>query len=158
MNEIRILIICAICFLLNSCRSSNNSSELNVLRSLQQKEQEAHLAKNVILFSEIFGDTLCQVKNGAVSYLSYDQVISRFENYFSSVEFIKWENFKEPVYIISNDATFAHVLVQKHVELIAKNDSTRALQKTDFAWTELWRKRNGQWKLYSITSTDRPSE
>ncbi|NOS55187.1 MAG: hypothetical protein HOP37_02910 [Cyclobacteriaceae bacterium] len=137
------------------CTKSNNASELGMLKMQHAKEQQAHLANNVSLFKDIFDDTLCQTKNGEVSYLTREQVIGRFENYFTSVEFVKWEDVKEPVYTLSADATLAHILVQKHVELIDKNDSTRAIQKTDFAWAELWKKINGQWKLYSITSTDK---
>ncbi|NOS92127.1 MAG: hypothetical protein HOP30_09410 [Cyclobacteriaceae bacterium] len=150
-------ILSVICALLFSCKA-DHGSELDALKTLQKKEQLAHLSNDVLQFDEIFGDTLYQVKNGEVSYLTNDQVTTRFRNYFSSVSFLKWEDVKEPMYIISDDATLAHVLVQKHVELIANADSIRVIQKTDFAWTELWKKRKGQWKLYSITSTDKLHE
>jgi hypothetical protein len=142
------------CLLWFSCGRVDYGSELDALKVQQRKEQIAHLSNDVSQFDEIFGDTLCQIKNGQVSYLTNDQVITRFRDYFSSVSFKEWDDIKDPVYLISDDATLAHVLVQKHVELIANADSTRSIVRTDFAWTELWRKKNGQWMLYSITSTD----
>lgn len=141
--------------LLFSCGKTDQGTELDRLKEKQKQEQLAHLSNDVFLFDEIFGDTLVQVKNGTVTYLTNRQVMMRFEDYFSNVEFIKWEDTKEPTYVLSDDATLAHILVQKHVELIAKGDSTRTTQTIDFAWTEVWRKRNGQWQLYSITSTNK---
>lgn len=144
--------------LLYACKSANLEPELETLKRLQREEQEAHLTNNALLLHRIVADTLCQVKNGEVSFLTNEQVVNRFESYFSGVEFVRWEDSAEPIFVISEDATLAHVLVQKHVELIAKSDSTRTIQKTDFGWTELWRKRNGQWKLYTITSTQKESD
>lgn len=127
-------------------------TNLKELTRLQQQEQQAHMRKDVLLLVEMFHDTLCQVQNGRVSYFTKQEMSNRFAMYFDAVEFIRWEDNYPPKIQLSTDGSMAHITVQKGVELVVKADSS--IQKTDFAWTELWRKGNQGWKLYSISSTE----
>ncbi len=129
-------------------------AELAELNKLQDREQEAHLTEQTALLVNMLNDTFCQVKNGEVTYFSKDQMTDRFVKYFYSVEFIKWENIKPPVITISSDGQMAHVLVQKAVEVIVSDEEKPTREKTKFAWTELWKKKDGWWKLYTVTTTD----
>jgi hypothetical protein len=115
-----------VCF---SCGKVEHRFELEALKEQQKKEELAHRSNDALLFDDIFADTVCQIKNGAVAHLTNDQLITRFRTYFGNVSFLKWEDTVAPVYIISDDSTLAYVLVQKHVELITNTDSTRAIQK-----------------------------
>ena len=99
-------------------------------------------------------DTICQVKNGEVSYFTKDQMTERFINYFAAVEFIKWEDSHPPVYTLSEDGTMANILIRKHVEVNVEQDTAANRETTDFAWTELWKKKDGRWKMYMVTTTD----
>lgn len=135
--------------------SPNRNDDIDRLKELQLQEQTAHLTKDVPLFLDIFADTLCQIKNGTVSYFTKEQISNRFTNYFSSVEFLKWEDSAAPLIQISDDGSMAHILVQKHVELYVLGDTTQTINITDFAWTELWKKDEGKWKLHTTTSTEK---
>lgn len=148
-----IAVHCLILISLVSCTTIEIEKDKQVLGKLQQQEQDAHLTKDVVLLANLFADTVCQIQNGTVSYFTKKQLADRFSKYINSVEFIKWEDTSHPVYTLSDDGTQAHIIVQKRVELTIKGDSTGRIEKTDFAWTELWKKRNQEWKLYSITST-----
>ena len=128
--------------------------ELNTLAELQKQEQAAHLQEEPALLVNMLNDTLVQIKNGQVTSFTKDQMTSRFMQYFDTVEFIKWEDNQPPAYSISDDATMAHVLIRKHVEVSMETDSMPTREITDFAWTELWRKKDGRWKLYMVTTTD----
>jgi hypothetical protein len=143
--------------LLGACVQEQANKDITVLLALQEQEQVANLTKDVLLFMEMFHDTVCQIKNGTVSYHTKKEMAERFTLYFGIVDFIKWQDSHPPVVTLSEDHSMAHILVRKRVELMVK-DSASTVEKTDFAWTELWRKKQGRWKLYSITSTDKPGE
>ena len=145
----------ALAFLTTGCVQQENQNDVAILMGFLQQEQTAHLTKNVPLFLEMLHDTVCQIKNGKVTYQTKTEMAERIARYFNMVEFIKWEDSHPPVLTLSGDRTLAHILIQKRVELTVK-DSVSTLEKTDFAWTELWKKKDGRWKLYTVTSTDRP--
>jgi len=128
--------------------------EIEALRALQQQEQTAHLNEEPALLVNMLNDTLTQVKNGVVSYFTQDQMTERFINYFDAVEFIKWEDTQPPIYTISEDGTMAHLLIRKQVEVTYDKDGATTREVTDFAWTELWKKKEGNWKMYTVTTTD----
>lgn len=129
--------------------------ELSALAELQNQEQRAHLEEQPALLVNMLNDTLTQVKNGVVSYYTKDQMTERFISYFESVEFLKWEDTAPPVYTISEDGSMAHILIQKQVIVDIQQDTTGTRETTNFAWTEMWRKKEGRWKMYSVTTTDR---
>ncbi len=129
--------------------------EISALSELQKQEQRAHLEEQPALLVNMLNDTLTQVKNGVVSYYTKDQMTERFISYFESVEFLKWEDTTPPVYTISDDGTMAHVLIRKQVVADIEQDTTGTRETTNFAWTELWKKKEGRWKMYSVTTTER---
>lgn len=50
----------------------------------------------------------------------------------------------------------AWVLVHKRVRVAPAADPEADPEHTVFAWLETWEKRSGEWKLTSVTSTERP--
>jgi hypothetical protein len=141
-----------------SCSTVDLDKEIQTLSILQKQEQVAHLTNDALLLDGIFNDTVCQVKNGEISYFAKEQMEERFSNYFNNVAFLKWEDLNDPIYTLSEDGTLAHILINKRVELTEKLDTTGFVHKTDFAWSELWKKKAGEWKLYTITSTDKKAD
>lgn len=133
---------------------ADKAKDLSALAELQKQEQAAHLQEEPAILVNMLNDTLVQIKNGEVTSLTKDQMTSRFMQYFDAVEFIKWEDSQPPVYSISDDGTMAHVLIRKHVEVSIETDSIPTREVTDFAWTELWKKKDGRWKMYVVTSTE----
>ena len=137
----------------------NLDDEIAELLKLQAREQEAHLSEQPALLVNMLNDTLCQIKNGEVKYFSKDDMTDRLVKYFYSVEFVKWDDIKPPVITLSPDGTMAHILVQKEVEVILADRDKPTRERTEFAWTELWKKNpdasGGRWKLYSVTTTDK---
>lgn len=133
---------------------ADKAKDLSALAELQKQEQAAHLQEEPAILVNMLNDTLVQIKNGEVTSLTKDQMTSRFMQYFDAVEFIKWEDNQPPVYSISDDGTMAHVLIRKHVEVSIETDSIPTREVTDFAWTELWKKKDGRWKMYVVTSTE----
>lgn len=130
------------------------NKEIEALAILQKQEQTAHLNEEPALLVHMLNDTLTQIKDGEVSYFTNDQMTERLINYFGAVEFIKWEDAVPPVYTVSEDGTMAHILIRKHVEVNVEKDGVTTREVTDFAWTELWKKKDGRWKMYTVTTTD----
>ena len=134
------------------------AAEMEALNALQRTEESAHMEEQTAVMVNMLHDTVCQVKNGEVNYYTKEQMTARFQKYFESVEFIAWKNTQPPVITLSDDGTMAQVLVRKHVEVKLESDTTSGRESTDFAWTELWRKKNGTWKMYTVTSTGTGSQ
>jgi hypothetical protein len=130
------------------------AAEINTLSLLQKQEQDAHLQEQPALLVNMLHDTLMQVKNGVVSYYTKDQMTERFIKYFESVEFFKWEDTEPPVYTFSDDASMASILIRKQVILNDVTGPEPVRDTTQFAWTELWRKKEGSWKIFQVTTTD----
>ena len=139
---------------ITSCVRKDHQRDLALLTSYQKDGQTAHLQKNPDRLVSHFHDTLTQLRNGEVTFHTKPEMKERFTQYFNRVEFITWEDTSPPAITISEDATLAQILVQKRVELYEKSDTTRTIEKTNFAWAELWKKKNGEWKLYVVTTTD----
>jgi hypothetical protein len=172
-EKFNLLLLCLIvCGIFSACNQTQETSEkqpisdvavptvdldaeLAELTKLQEREQEAHLTEQPALLVNMLSDTFCQIKNGEVKYYTKDEMTDRLVKYFYSVEFIKWENLKAPVITISPDGEMAHILVQKKVELILSDQDKPTREKTTFAWTELWKKKDGRWKLFTVTTTDK---
>ena len=154
---ITVLIIIGSGLSILSCTQSkvDLQKEISVLAELQKQEQRAHLEEQPALLVNMLNDTLTQIKNGEVSYFTKDQMTERFISYFESVEFIKWEDTGPPVFTISDDGSMAHILVQKHVVVDIEQDTAGTRETTNFAWTEMWRKKEGRWKMYSVTTSER---
>jgi hypothetical protein len=150
------LIICFAC--MTSCTSKpaiDLAKEMETLSLLQQQEQKAHLEEQPALLVNMLNDTLTQVKNGTVSYYTKDQMTERFIKYFESVEFFKWEDIAPPVYTIAEDGSIAHILIRKKVIINDVTGPEPVRDTTLFAWTELWKKKEGRWKMYEVTTTER---
>jgi hypothetical protein len=151
---IRNFILLAILIFISSCAKPDHQRDLELLISYQKDAQTAHLQNNPELLIRHFVDTLTQIRNGVVSRETKTAMKERFSNYFGSVHFKSWEDITQPIITISDDATLAQIMVQKKVELFERSDTTHTRHTTNFAWTELWKKKNGEWKLYVVTTTD----
>ena len=77
-----------------------------------------------------------------------EQNKKRIEPYFSSVEFIKWDDVAEPVIRFSDDGTLAYAIIQKQV-IVSYPDSAgkKFIDTTNYAWASIYRKQKGEWKV-----------
>ena len=137
-----------------ACQQPENINDLATLLQYQKDEQRSHLEKDPELLIRNSIDTLIQIRNSKVSGYSRQDMRDRFSQYFNAVEFISWEDIVPPVFTFSDDSTMAHIMIQKRVILYEIADTTKTIDTTNFAWTELWRKKNGEWKLHVVTTTD----
>jgi len=146
--------ICFILFLI-ACQhqGQKKSNEMAALKSLLADDRKAHLTKDVDLLLSHFADTIIEVKRGMTRRMSMEENRLRFHHYFQSVEFVKWDDVADPVLTFSNDSTLAVATIQKQV--IVNELESHIKDTTDFSWTAVYRKMNEQWKLLTITSTNK---
>jgi hypothetical protein len=144
--------------LLVSCsfKKVNLSKEEKAIRNLLNQERKAHFEKNVDLFVSEFADSMISVNKGKVTKLSVEQNKKRIEPYFSSVEFIKWDDVAEPVIKFSGDGTLAYAIIQKQVILSYPDSSGKKyIDTANYAWASIYRKQRGEWKVECNISTNK---
>lgn len=80
----------------------------------------------------------------------------RIEKYFSSVNFIKWDDVAEPLIRFSSDGLMAYAIVQKQVVLSYPDSMGKSfVDTTNYAWISIYRKEKGQWKIETNISTNK---
>lgn len=135
--------------------SADHVQEEKAIRALLKQEQQAHLQKDVDLFVREFADSMIAVNRGNVSIPSADQHRQRIGRYFSSVDFVRWEDTAEPLIHFSDDASLAYAVIQKQVIIRQKDDPSSKPDTTDYAWVSILRKHDGQWKVECNISTEK---
>lgn len=140
-----------------SCQQQarQKTNNLDAIKDILALERKAHLSKNASLLFSNDADTVLEINRGIVRKISPEQGRQRFQNYFNSVDFVKWDDVAEPIFHFSEDSTMAVVTIQKLV--VIKEHGSVTNDTTNFAWTSVFCKNNGKWKLQVITSTNNSS-
>lgn len=127
-----------------------------ILRLLK-KEQEYHLNKDSVGFANSLGNGLTSVNRGFVNTATIEENTSRFNRYFSSVEFVKWDDLKEPVIRFSEDGKMAYAIIEKEVILMYEDEGKSMEETTEFAWVSIYRKTASSWQIEVVASTNKQS-
>lgn len=114
----------------------------------------AHVLDDVKLLVHGSADLVTEVNRGKVSIGTPAQSERRLSAYFAAVDFLEWDDIKPPIINVSRDGTWASVVVQKRVRLLARDAQRVSHEHTTYAWTELWRQREGRWERFHTSSTD----
>lgn len=128
---------------------------VEILR-MHDLQKTAHLTYNAELLLGNSPEPPVTLSRGNVIRSTRVEDLARFKNYFSSFNFLEWEDIVPPVIRISKDGTMATKIVQKRVRGTRKGDTVE--QHTIFAWLEVLEKVEGKWRLTTIASTDKPGD
>lgn len=124
--------------------------------ALEAAQRVFHVEKNAGDFVKLFSDDFVSISRGSLSFPDSATNLARFSRYFSSVEFLAWDDVTPPIIRISDDATMAYSILDKVVIITYTDETGTTLTDTTyFAWTTLYRKKNGQWKIDAVTSTNK---
>ena len=140
----------------SSCREKirfNQQKAKEEILSILQKEREAHFNKDVDLFLSHFKDTAIFVNKGTVQEFVKRKDFTNFADYFSQVEFIKWDDVAAPLIHFSNDGSLAYAIMQKQV--IVKEKISGSIDTVDYAWLSAYRKTGEHWLLECNVSTNK---
>jgi len=95
------------------------------------------------------------VNRGTVVQASKEIEKKRFQEYFNSVKFIKWDDITQPIIRFSDDHSIAYAIVQKRVIVETKDSfEKRRTDTTNFAWVSIYRRQAQGWELESNISTN----
>lgn len=147
--------------LLSGCRNNRTdlTSERNEILKMQRAQRGYHFNKDAEAFAGQLAEDFISVNRGEVTRPSYNESLARYQNYFNSVEFVRWDDIRDPVIRFSDDGSLAYTVVRKEVVVRFENDEgVRVEEHTRFAWTSIYRKENGNWKIEHVASTNAPSE
>ncbi len=148
--------------LLFSCSKQgqfDEKKETAAILKLHNLRRDYHFNKDSIAFVNQLSENFISVNKGVITRPSRSETLKRFSNYFSSVEFVKWDDVSEPIIKFSEDGTLAYTIVDKMVQVTFEDAEGKTVnEETHFAWTAIYRKCGDEWKIECVTSTDRPSD
>ncbi|MCX2719177.1 nuclear transport factor 2 family protein [Lentiprolixibacter aurantiacus] len=146
--------------LLVACKEQNQfdiekgTKEILKVHNLQR---DYHFNKDSISFANQFSENFVSINNGIISRPKKSETISRYNSYFLSVDFIRWDDVTEPIILFSDDGTLAYAIVDKIVKVTYKGETGEKVEReTRFAWTTIYRKYGDEWKIDCVTSTSKP--
>lgn len=143
----------------NQAKKSDLESAKRAILELHNAQRDYHFNKDSIAFANQLSDNFISVNKGIVSSPKRTKTISRYHGYFSSVEFLKWDDVSEPIIKFSDDGSMAYTIVDKIVTTTHKNEEGKTIEEqTHFAWTAIYKKYGNEWKIDCVTSTNKPNE
>ncbi len=150
-------------FLLGNC---SGESEMPVdleqaraeILKLHQEQRRQHFEKDSIAFAKQLSEHFISVNRGVVSRPTYEENLGRYHQYFSSVDFVKWDDVAEPIIRFSEDGKMAYAIVEKEVVVSYDYDGTEREGRTEFAWVTIYRKYENGWKIDCVASTNKPDQ
>nr|WP_299346439.1 nuclear transport factor 2 family protein [Allomuricauda sp.] len=126
---------------------------------LHNQQRTVHFQKDSVAFVNQLSPKFISVNRGEISQPKFEETLSRYHNYFSNVEFLRWDDVQKPIIRFSDDGSLAYTIVDKVVEVYFNNEKgERVTGKTHFAWTSIYRKTEEGWKIECVTSTNKPIE
>lgn len=148
--------------ILSACKETKEfsiSEEKDRILELHHLARDYHFGKDSVAFAHQLSSDFISVNKGEITTPNMEEIISRYHRYFSSVEFVKWDDVAEPIIKFSDDGSMAYVIVDKIVVVTYKDENGNSKEgQTHFAWTAIYKKYGSEWKIDCVTSTERSSE
>lgn len=145
---------------LASCTSSpavfdRVKAEQEILQ-LHEAQRIYHFEKDSIAFAQQMSSAYISVNRGQITRPTVAENVSRYNNYFSAVEFVKWDDVRPPVIRFSEDGSLAYTVVDKEVIVEYRiNEAETILDSSYYAWVAIYKKQAEGWKLDCVASTNR---
>lgn len=145
--------------LLSCTRQSqfDKEKETREILKLHNLQRDYHFNKDSIAYADQLSENYIAVNRGIISRPTKKETISKYNNYFSSVEFIKWDDVTEPIIRFSEDGKLAYTIVDKIVQVAYEDEKGEVIKgETHFAWTAIYKKYGDDWKIDCAISTNKP--
>ncbi len=136
-----------------SCDQNDKEGDRQLLLDSNEIQKIAHLENDAAMLVSQIADTMIQVAGGEVKKASNEQVKDRFTNYFDKVKYRRWDDLQPPIIEIASSGDLATVTVHKVIETKPMNTHDSLYRETTFAWTAIYKKYSGQWKISTNIST-----
>ena len=144
--------------LLTACQEAPTTdldAERDQILRLHEWQRDYHFNKDSIAFVDQLSTDFVSVNRGAITRPARAATLARYHQYFSAVEFVRWDDLAEPIIRFSDDGSLAYTIVDKLVIVrYAGEDGQVVTDTTHFAWTAIYRKHGGDWAIECVTSTE----
>ncbi len=138
--------------------SINETAERAKIMEQHDLQRTFHFDKLAEEFAAQLSENHISVNRGEIKTPTRQENTKRFEGYFNSVEFEKWDDIVPPIIRFSDDYSLAYTIVNKEVTLTYENENGgRQRETTEFAWVAIYKKYDGGWKIDCVASTNKPS-
>ena len=145
-------------FSCNTNQSFDIEKATQEILDLHNQQRDVHFQKKAAEFANLLSENHISVNRGAVKTPTIKENTIRFQNYFESIEFVKWDDIKPPVIRFSDDGSIAYTIVEKEVSNKYENDEGQEIQETTiFAWVTIYKKYGKDWKIDCVALTNQPS-
>ena len=158
-------VLIATFLLIFSCTTNQNSKSFDIEKAtkeildLHHQQRDVHFQKKAAEFASLLSENHISVNRGVVQTPTIEENTERFQGYFDSVEFIKWDDLQPPVIKFSDDGSLAYTIVEKEVVVKYKDEEEQEIQGTTvFAWVAIYKKYGTEWKIDCVASTNKPSK
>ncbi len=123
---------------------------------MHEAQREYHFGKDSIAFAQQMSAAYVSVNRGIITRPTVQDNISRYNSYFSAVEFVKWDDLSPPMIRFSEDGSMAYTVVEKEVIVEYKiSEIETILDSGYYAWVAIYKKQTESWKLDCVASTNR---
>ena len=151
-----ILILTITCLSCENKPSFDLEKEKEEILKLHHIQRDYHFNKDSIAFANQLSENFISVNRGEITFPKPEETIKRYNGYFSSVEFVRWDDMSKPIVKFSDDGSLAFTIVDKIVEVTYKNENGHTENSaTRFAWTAIYKKYDNEWKIDCVTSTQK---
>ncbi len=144
--------------LIVSCTNSdqlNIESEREKILQLHHLQREYHFNKDSISFANQLSENFISVNRGEITHPKKNELVSKYHNYFSSVDFVKWDDVSDPIIRFSEDGKLAYTIVNKVVTVRYEDENGDLIDdESRFAWIAIYRKYGNEWRIDCVTSTE----
>ena len=158
-------ILSFIILIIFSCAGNQNPDSFDIEKAKQEildlhnLQKEVHIQKQASKFANLLSKNHISVNRGAVNTPTIEENTIKFQNYFESVDFIKWDDVKPPIIKFSDDGSLAYTIVEKEVVVTYKDEEGQDIKgTTNYGWVAIYKKYGEEWKIDCVASTSQPSK
>ena len=155
-NILTALLTGFVLFFFSGCtaQTPDLESEKATLLALHQNVLQAHLDSDVEQWMQLEAAEYISANGGAITFPSYSDRQERRKNYLEQTTFSSYRDLKDPVVSVSADGTLGWLIAE--VEAIGVQNTTQDSIHAIWAWIELYKKTDGEWKQVGNVSNSRP--
>ena len=147
---------CLLFFACSETKVFDEEAEKAEILRMHNLQRDYHFKKDSIAFVDQLSPDFISVNRGEITQPKRAETLARYHAYFSSVEFVKWDDLTEPIVKFSDDGSMAYTLVDKIVRTRYANEAGEEVEgETHFAWTAIYKKSADGWKIVNVTSTQK---
>ncbi|MEP2024141.1 MAG: nuclear transport factor 2 family protein [Reichenbachiella sp.] len=152
-----LILILTFLFSCNQKKEVSLQKEKEKILAMHHAQRDYHFNKDSVAFADQHSMNFISVNRGKITRPKREATIARYNSYFSSVEFVKWDDVSEPIIKFSDDGSLAYTIVDKIVTLTYQDENGETVEgSTHFAWTTIYKKYGTEWKIDCVTSTNIP--